>query len=190
MLTSAGFVDEAVLLGQSVYGEFGNGVAAQLSALPSVHVGWAFLIAYEVIRISPSRWRWLIVVHPVLTTLVVVVTANHFWADGILAVVLLVLAELGSRALARLGRRLRDRRRASPAADATPDQPPTPAPATLPPPTPAPATPAQASALPPAPSCRPAPTSAPEPRSALSPPSAPPPEGHTAAALRTGRHPA
>ncbi|CAJ62229.1 MULTISPECIES: phosphatase PAP2 family protein [Frankia] len=108
MLTSVGFVDEAVLLGQSVYGEFGGGVAAQLSALPSVHVGWAFLIAYEVIRISPSRWRWLIVVHPIVTTLVVVVTANHFWADGIVAVVLLVLAEVVGRALTRALRRLRE----------------------------------------------------------------------------------
>jgi hypothetical protein len=100
MLTSAGFVDEAVELGQSVYGEFGSGVAAQLSAMPSVHVAWAFLIAVEVIRASSSRWRWLIVAHPVLTTFVVVVTANHFWADGIVAVALLALAELGSWGIA------------------------------------------------------------------------------------------
>src|SRR4051812_7658965 len=93
MLTSAGFVDEAVQLGQSVYGDFGSGVAAQLSAMPSVHVAWASLIAVEVVRASSSRWRWLIVAHPVLTTFVVVVTANHYWADGIVAVALLVLAE-------------------------------------------------------------------------------------------------
>jgi hypothetical protein len=123
MLTSAGFVDEAEMLGQSVYGEFGDGVAAQLSAMPSVHVGWAFLIAYEVIRISPSRWRWLIVIHPIVTTIVVVVTANHFWADGILAVILLVLAVLGSAGLAHLGRRLRDRRGAAAAHNAPPDLP-------------------------------------------------------------------
>jgi hypothetical protein len=92
MLTSLGFVDEALLYGQSVYGAFGSGIAAQLSAMPSVHVAWAFLIAIEVVRISPSRWRWLIIAHPVLTTFVVVVTANHFWADGIVAVVLLLLA--------------------------------------------------------------------------------------------------
>ncbi|WP_235825799.1 phosphatase PAP2 family protein [Candidatus Frankia alpina] len=139
MLTSVGFVDEAVLLGQSVYGEFGSGVAAQLSALPSVHVGWAFLIAYEVIRISPSRWRWLIVLHPVVTTLVVVVTANHFWADGIVAVVLLVLAELVGRALTRALRRLREgiRARRDAAAEAgrgRPEAAPAPALVTVPPP--------------------------------------------------------
>jgi len=91
--------------------------------MPSVHVGWAFLIAYEVIRISPSRWRWLIVIHPIVTTIVVVVTANHFWADGILAVILLVLAVLGSAGLAHLGRRLRDRRGAAAAHNAPPDLP-------------------------------------------------------------------
>ncbi|MCK9878877.1 phosphatase PAP2 family protein [Frankia sp. Ag45/Mut15] len=106
MLTSVGFVDEAVALGQSVYGEFGAGVAAQLSALPSVHVGWACLIAYEVIRISPSRWRWLILAHPIVTSLVVVVTANHWWADGILAGALLALAIVVGRALSALRRRL------------------------------------------------------------------------------------
>jgi hypothetical protein len=107
MLTSVGFVDEAVELGQSVYGAFGSGIAAQLSAMPSVHVAWAALIAVEVIRASRSRWRWVILAHPVLTTLVVVVTANHFWADGIVAVALLGLAELASWGLTSLGRRLR-----------------------------------------------------------------------------------
>jgi hypothetical protein len=104
MLTSVGFVDEALLYGQSVYGAFGSGIAAQLSAMPSVHVAWAFLVAIEVVRISPSRWRWLVIAHPVLTTLAVVVTANHFWADGVVAVVLLPLAGAVRGAAAR-GRR-------------------------------------------------------------------------------------
>jgi PAP2 superfamily len=107
MLTSVGFVDEALLYGQSVYGAFGSGIAAQLSAMPSVHVAWAFLIAIEVVRISPSRWRWLIVAHPVLTTFVVAATANHFWADGIVAVVLLLLAGAVRGAVARGLSRLR-----------------------------------------------------------------------------------
>jgi hypothetical protein len=109
MLTGTGFTDEALVLGQSVYGAFGQGIAAQLSAMPSVHVGWSALIAYEVIRISPSRWRWWIIVHPVITMLVVVCTANHYWADGIVAIVLLVLADLGARGLDRLRTRIRRR---------------------------------------------------------------------------------
>jgi hypothetical protein len=50
------------------------------------------LIAYVVLRTGP---RWLAVVaggHAVLTTLVVVVTANHYWLDGVVALALLALA--------------------------------------------------------------------------------------------------
>jgi PAP2 superfamily len=92
MLTGLGFVDTANLYGQSIYGPFGSGMADQLSAMPSVHVGWALLIAVVVIRVSTSRWRWLILAHPVVTTFVVVATANHFWLDGIVAAGILALA--------------------------------------------------------------------------------------------------
>ena len=106
MLTDAGFVDTATLYGQSIYGPFGSGIADQLSAMPSVHVGWALLIAYVVITISPSRWRWLILLHPLVTTVVVVATANHWWLDGIVAGGLLVVALVITTPLeARLARR-------------------------------------------------------------------------------------
>ncbi len=92
MLTDMGFVDTATLYGQSIYGPFGSGIADQLSALPSVHVGWAILIAYVVIKVSTSRWRFLVLLHPFVTCVVVVATANHFWLDGIVAAGLLGLA--------------------------------------------------------------------------------------------------
>jgi membrane protein implicated in regulation of membrane protease activity len=41
--------------------------------------------------VSRSRWRWLAAADPVLTLLVVVVTANHFWLDGIVAALLVAL---------------------------------------------------------------------------------------------------
>jgi hypothetical protein len=100
-----GFVDTAWYYGQSVYT---NGLPFdQLSAMPSVHVAWAVLIGYYVWRISPSRWRFLGPVHTVLTVFVVVVTANHWWLDGIVAIALLVLAawaQIGVRALWRRSR--------------------------------------------------------------------------------------
>ncbi|WP_407647152.1 phosphatase PAP2 family protein [Actinacidiphila soli] len=40
------------------------------------------------------RWRWLWLIHPALTLLVVVATANHYWLDGIAAAVLLAVALL------------------------------------------------------------------------------------------------
>lgn len=124
MLVGAGFVDTATLYGESIYGPFGSGMADQLSAMPSVHVGWAVLIAFVVITVSSSRWRWLILAHPVATTVVVVATANHFWLDGIVAAGILVVALLiATRAESWLARRrVRGRAAASagPVADAMP----------------------------------------------------------------------
>jgi hypothetical protein len=92
MLHGDGFVDLALAYGQSIYGAFGSGTADQLSALPSVHVAWALLIAFFVLTVSTSRWRWLILLHPVATIYVVVATANHYWLDGISAGILLAAA--------------------------------------------------------------------------------------------------
>ncbi|MFI5649540.1 phosphatase PAP2 family protein [Kitasatospora sp. NPDC051705] len=94
MLPQNGFVDVAAQYGQSVYGGAVGGVvvADQLSAMPSVHVAWCVLAAVAVVRVSRSPLRWVVLLHPVLTVAVVVVTANHFWADGIVAVLILLLA--------------------------------------------------------------------------------------------------
>jgi PAP2 superfamily len=89
MLTSTGMVDTAVLYHQSVYAAQAGFNADELSAMPSVHVGWAVLVAVAVIGTARTKWRWLALLYPALTTLAVVVTANHFWLDGVVAVVLL-----------------------------------------------------------------------------------------------------
>jgi hypothetical protein len=90
LLPELGFVDVAARFGQSVYG-LGVVDADQLSAMPSVHVGWAVLVGVGVVLISPSRWRWAALAHSVLTILIVSATANHWWADGIVASALLAL---------------------------------------------------------------------------------------------------
>lgn len=101
MLPGNGFVDLAVQYGQSVYGGAVGGVVPdQLSAMPSVHVAWCVIVAVAVVVVSRSRWRWLIVLHPLLTVAVVVVTANHFWADGLVAVALLLVVYLVQHAAA------------------------------------------------------------------------------------------
>lgn len=98
MLPSDGMVDTGVLYGQSVYGSIAGFNPDELSAMPSVHVAWALLVGVTVVRYSSSRWRWLALAYPAATTLAVVVTANHFWADGIVAGVLLLLSMLAYRA--------------------------------------------------------------------------------------------
>ena len=94
MLPETHLVDTAIKYHQSVYSSVAGFDADQLSAMPSVHVAWAVLVAWAVITRSTSRWRWLILLHPAITVFVVVATGNHFWADGLVAasVVALVLA--------------------------------------------------------------------------------------------------
>ena len=88
-LIHVGMVDTASSYGQSVYAVTGQLGADQYSAMPSVHVAWAFLVAVAVIGATRSQWRWLILLHTAATLYVVVVTANHFWLDGVVAVALL-----------------------------------------------------------------------------------------------------
>jgi hypothetical protein len=93
MLTDLGFVDAAERMGESVYDAPGvSGLTNQFAAMPSLHVGWALLVAIVLISASQSRWRWVFVAHPVLTALVVVVTANHYWLDGIVGAALVLFA--------------------------------------------------------------------------------------------------
>jgi PAP2 superfamily len=103
LLPNFGFVDTAELYGQSVYTALKAVGPDQLSAMPSVHVGWAVLVGGAVVWLGTSRWRWLALLHPALTIFVVAATANHFWLDGIVAVALLILAiavQWAGRALA------------------------------------------------------------------------------------------
>jgi PAP2 superfamily len=99
LLPMTDMVDTAVRYGQSVYSWNGGFDADEFSAMPSVHVGWALIVAIAVITVSRSRWRWLAAAYPVITLLVVVVTANHFWLDGIAAGLLVVLILAGQRAV-------------------------------------------------------------------------------------------
>jgi hypothetical protein len=106
MLPGSGLVDTAVQYHESVYTTTAGFDPDQLSAMPSVHVGWALLVAVAIIVTARSRWRWLAALYPMLTTLAVIVTANHFWLDGIVAAVILTLVLL----VQALARRLLSRR--------------------------------------------------------------------------------
>lgn len=105
-----GIVDTAMLYHQSVYS---NGLPIdQLSAMPSVHVAWGALVGYYTWRISPSRWRYLGPAHAVSTILVVVITGNHWWLDGIVAVTILVVCAWSVYGVRAAWHAVRARRRA------------------------------------------------------------------------------
>ncbi|MFG2804369.1 phosphatase PAP2 family protein [Streptomyces massasporeus] len=93
MLAATGLVDTARLYGPSVYGDPAtDSLSNQFAAMPSLHFGWALMVAVGLIVATRSRWRWLWLAHPLLTLLVIVGTANHYWLDAIVAAALLGLA--------------------------------------------------------------------------------------------------
>jgi hypothetical protein len=62
----------------------------ELAAMPSLHVGWAVWCAAVVLLCTRRRWvRVLAVAYPVLTTVVVVATANHYLLDAVAGVAVL-----------------------------------------------------------------------------------------------------
>ena len=105
LLSSLGMVDTGHAGGMSIYqapvlGSLSN----EYAAMPSLHVGWALLLAVVLVATGRSGWRWLWFLHPLATLFVVVSTANHYWLDG-LAGSALVLGALGvTRSAARASR--------------------------------------------------------------------------------------
>ncbi len=88
-----GLVDTMQVFGPSAYNANTTvGLANQYAAMPSLHVAWAVLVGVTVVGVSTRRWRWVALAHPVLTTLVVVATANHYWSDGIVGLAILGLS--------------------------------------------------------------------------------------------------
>ena len=66
--------------------------ANQLSAMPSLHVGWSFWASVMLARLSAPRFVQVANgSHVVVTVLAVLATANHFVLDAVGAVVLVVL---------------------------------------------------------------------------------------------------
>ncbi|MDN0198600.1 phosphatase PAP2 family protein [Streptomyces sp. S.PNR 29] len=93
MLAATGLVDTARVYGPSVYGPpQTDHLSNQFAAMPSLHFGWALMVAIGRIVATRSRLRRLWLLHPLLTLLVIVGTANHYWLDAIVAAALLGLA--------------------------------------------------------------------------------------------------
>lgn len=98
MVANFDLVDTGYLYGPSVYGppktdRFAN----EYAAMPSLHVGWAVIVAIVAIRATRSRWRWLWPLYPATTLAVVITTANHYWLDGIVACAMVAVIVLAMR---------------------------------------------------------------------------------------------
>ncbi|MFF8268587.1 phosphatase PAP2 family protein [Streptomyces sp. NPDC016562] len=96
MLADTGLIDTGQVYGPTVYraAPDADTLANQFAAMPSLHFGWALMLAIGMIAASRSRWRALWLLHPLLTLLVIVGTANHYWFDALVAAALLGVALL------------------------------------------------------------------------------------------------
>jgi hypothetical protein len=73
-------------------------IANQYAAMPSLHVAWAAWCGATLFTLTGRRWiKSLAVAYPVLTTLVVLGTANHYLLDVLAGAALWAVAEAAVR---------------------------------------------------------------------------------------------
>jgi hypothetical protein len=87
-----GFVDTLDVFGPDIYtDDTSQSVANQFAAMPSLHFGWALIVAIGLGRLLRRGGRWFML-HPIITLLAIVVTGNHYWVDAAVAGALVVAA--------------------------------------------------------------------------------------------------
>ncbi|WP_234347227.1 phosphatase PAP2 family protein [Streptomyces specialis] len=81
-----------------------TGISNPYAAMPSLHVGWSLWCALVLWRLAPPRWRPVAAAgfaYPLLTTVVVMGTANHYLLDAVGGVVVVAGGFAASRAVGR-----------------------------------------------------------------------------------------
>ena len=81
-----GYVDTVARYGG--WASFGSdemaAVSNQYAAMPSMHIGWSTWCALVLAPLIRRRWlRALVIAYPLLTLFDIIVTANHYWIDGL-----------------------------------------------------------------------------------------------------------
>lgn len=73
------------------------GMGNKVAAMPSLHAGIAFLVAFWGISRLRTRWRWLLLLYPLAMSLALTYFAEHYVVDAVAgaAVALLVMAGVG-----------------------------------------------------------------------------------------------
>ncbi len=91
----AGYVDTLREYGPRIYPEDpSRSVANQFAAMPSLHFGWALMVALAVIALTTTRYRWWALAHPAVTLLAIVATGNHYLLDAFVAAALALVVGL------------------------------------------------------------------------------------------------
>jgi hypothetical protein len=59
-------------------------ISNQYAAMPSMHIGWSTWCAVAMWPLLRRRWQRVVVfLYPLATLFCIIVTANHFWLDGL-----------------------------------------------------------------------------------------------------------
>jgi hypothetical protein len=124
---SYGFVD--TMAHYSSYGWWGGeasaprglgGMTNQYAAMPSLHVGWALWCGVVLWRYGGTRWaKAAAVAYPLITTIVVMGTANHYFLDAVAGAAVMGVGLLLAPYVMRTADRVRARFQATAAPVAT-----------------------------------------------------------------------
>lgn len=97
-----GFVDTVAAYGGWI--SFGNegmkDVSNQYAAMPSMHIGWSTWSALVLVPLLRRRWaKVLAALYPAITLACILLTANHYWIDGVGGLVCLAVGFTLARAI-------------------------------------------------------------------------------------------
>jgi hypothetical protein len=73
-----------------------SGVGNPVAAMPSLHAGIAFLVALYAVQVLRSRWRWLLLAYPLLMSVGLVYTGEHYVIDIVAGLGLAVAVQAGA----------------------------------------------------------------------------------------------
>lgn len=99
-----GYVDTIELYGGWI--SFGNEgmkeVSNQYAAMPSMHIGWSVWVALALVPLMRRRSSKILVgLYPAVTLLCILLTANHYWIDGVGGLVCLAVGYALARSFTR-----------------------------------------------------------------------------------------
>ena len=111
---SFGFVDTLPVYGGALWtfdSKAMKSISNQYAAMPSMHIGWSSWCAFALWALLKRRWAKIaVLLYPAATLFCIVVTANHYWIDGVGGQLALAVGAWAGWALHRKNQRRLDRK--------------------------------------------------------------------------------
>ncbi|NKB41376.1 MAG: hypothetical protein GKR86_10090 [Ilumatobacter sp.] len=86
-------------------------ISNQYAAMPSLHIGWSTWCALAVWPLLRRRWtKVAVLLYPAATLFCIIITANHFWLDGIGGLIVFAVGALIGWGMHRWNQNRLDRR--------------------------------------------------------------------------------